>query len=1294
MSNSPPSSSNCTTSFLGALDCGSGAADQDENLSIGALVAALAVSFASFGGQTILFALLRLKLTRIYQPRSYLVPERERVPPPPKGLIGWIYPLFTTTNLALIQKCGLDAYFFLRYLRMLLKIFLPLAIVLMPILIPINKTGGNAKLGLNVLSISNISPGNAHSKLWAHLVLAVITIIWVFYVAFTELRGYIRVRQAYLTSPQHRIRASATTVLVTGIPRKWLTLEALSGLYDVFPGGIRNIWINRDLQVLDQKVQDRHRAAKNLEMAETNLIKMCREKHQKAEKERVKKEGGGSKRHGKKERANEDAAADQMAKSPGMSAGAQDDIPQDLQDVSDKSKLQRGESQKRSAFHPFNTVAQGLGTAGHTIGDLGRGVGRLEQKVVNDLNRAADVANTGGAFATDDELYRNSITSPSSIPPTTPPKIELPRINTMASDTLGQQAISVPTQALPDTTPRTRHRFATSTSYSADFSDASPNGAISPDMPEIRQTRPSGESKPKSSMQIEEPPSHQAPRTIWDKLRPKDNSLVFPSPQPHIKEEDEFPLRVTKTGTSQQQPKQEEPKRTLTDKLAFWKSSKPEGDEVEEKYPTAINSELDEDKDGESLWRRYLEPKDRPTMRLPIFGQNWLSFLPFVGKKVDTIYHCRRELARLNLEIETDQNNVDDFPLMNSAFIQFNHQIAAHMCCQSLSHHVPQQMAPRTIEISPNDVLWGNLSIKWWERYLRFGVILFLALNLIIFYALPVSFTSLLANINQLSKQVPFLAWLDRAPNWIISIIQGVLPAVLISLILTLIPIIFRLLVHQQGVPTGSARELGVQIWYFTFLFIQVFFIVTLVDGLSNFFDSLAKNPTKIITGLATNLPAGSNYFFSYLTVQGLSNSASALLQVGGLFKWFIWAPMNDSTARQKWRRQTKLNNVNWGTFFPPFTNFAVIGLIYSVLAPFILIFMLLIFSLFWVVYYYNILHVYKFRHDTGGLLFPVAINQLFVGVYFLEICLIAIFFTLPSEQDGPKCIGQAVIMIVTLVVTIIVHWLMNSTFAPLYRYLPITLEDEAVIRDEEFARAQASQFEPLQSDQPATEDKTDIQKILAQRERQDQEDDELAAEKERKDIARRRQSRTLGVPEPSESAGNPASRPDSGQRRSWADRSESQQPEWNTQRWKHVAPEAVAQLRYLADGKPVRGNTNGDVEAQHTVGDILFSGFADELEDLTPDDRDLLVRYSFQHTALRARRPVVWIPRDKLGVSDDEIKRATRMSTVETTNSEGVKHKKPYIWMSNDGTALDGKGRVVFRRSPPDFSNVDLILM
>jgi len=103
------------------------------------------------------------------------------------------------------------------------------------------------------------------------------------------------------------------------------------------------------------------------------------------------------------------------------------------------------------------------------------------------------------------------------------------------------------------------------------------------------------------------------------------------------------------------------------------------------------------------------------------------------------------------------------------------------------------------------------------------------------------------------------------------------------------------------------------------------------------------------------------------------------------------------------------------------------------------------------------------------------------------------------------------------------------------------------------------------------------------------------------------------------------------------------------------------------------------DIEAQKRIADALYGGYNDELEDLTPDERDTLVKHAFQHEALRARRPTIWIPRDDIGVSDDEVRRTREFAGKN-------------IWISNVGAALDGKSRVVYGKNPPDFSEIDLI--
>ncbi|KAK4916480.1 hypothetical protein LTR66_017015 [Elasticomyces elasticus] len=107
------------------------------------------------------------------------------------------------------------------------------------------------------------------------------------------------------------------------------------------------------------------------------------------------------------------------------------------------------------------------------------------------------------------------------------------------------------------------------------------------------------------------------------------------------------------------------------------------------------------------------------------------------------------------------------------------------------------------------------------------------------------------------------------------------------------------------------------------------------------------------------------------------------------------------------------------------------------------------------------------------------------------------------------------------------------------------------------------------------------------------------------------------------------------------------------------------------------------DLEAQRQaraeLSDALYAGVNDELEDLSAEQRDALVQRAFQHSAIRARRPVIWIPRDELGVSDDEVVNIGKFG-------------KGNIWVSNVRQGLDSKGRTVYSGAPPDFSEVDLI--
>lgn len=787
-------------------------------------------------------------------------------------------------------------------------------------------------------------PPDKNNRYWAHLVLAVGVVIYTSFVFFDELRGYIRLRQAYLTSPQHRLRASATTVLVTAIPPKWCTFEALDGLYDVFPGGIRNIWINRNFDELNDKVKRRNKLARTLESAETSLVKMAKRSHlDKLKAEAKKARGKESKVSALEQLKKSEEQSVAKAQTDGISSGDPHQVRHTVDEALAESSNEPSREQSRERkkpFLPIPVLGQGMEAVGHGIGNLGKTVLGGFKTVGKDV---------------DERLNTTEGFNPKTLEPAAPRSRSGVDKANFGLDGTRSRSISPHlhySYTNRDPSPGSDHQQ----SSREPSNDSTIRESTSRDGPAYSGSRSSRDGKGlgikgapidhrtkrdlgytdilRNPERLREPDEPPKPRhNFWN--RAKNVPYGIPSPTPHGQEEDEFPLSRPSPMTPgcNMQPTVNGPGSSpgLEGVKSRAKKSRKESPEEEARepktvaYPVAYNEDYGTN-EGEPVWKRYLKEKDRDSMRLPIFGWQWMISLPLLGQKVDTIDYCRKEVARLNAEIEQDQKTPERFPLMNSAFVQFNHQVAAHMACQAVSHHTPNQMAPRVVEISPDDVIWDNMSMRWWESYVRPTVVIGIIVALVIGWAVPVSFTAILSQIKTLTVTVKWLHWLAHAPNEVFSILQGVLPQVLLSLLLILLPITLRFLAKFQGDYTGMAVELSVQKYYFAFLFVQVFLVISISSGITTVISQITREPQSVPAILAQNLPKASNYFFSYLLLQALSVSAGDLVQISGLIEWFLLAPLLDNTARQKWRRQTNLPNMQWGTFFPVYTNLACIG--------------------------------------------------------------------------------------------------------------------------------------------------------------------------------------------------------------------------------------------------------------------------------------------------------------------------------------------------------------------------------
>lgn len=244
--------------------------------SLSALVATLVPTLIVAAIYFLIFVILRRSNVRWYAPRTYLgaLREQERTKPLPSGFFNWIGPFAKIPDLYALQHQGLDAYLFLRFLRMTVVIMFVGCCITWPVLFPINATGGGGAQQLDILSISNISVKSQSGKdrYYATCFIGWIFFGFVLFLVTRETIFYVNLRQAFLLNPVCANRISSRTVLFISVPAPFLDEGKLR---KIFGSSVRNIWITADTEKVDELVEKRDEIAFKLESAEVKLIKQA-----------------------------------------------------------------------------------------------------------------------------------------------------------------------------------------------------------------------------------------------------------------------------------------------------------------------------------------------------------------------------------------------------------------------------------------------------------------------------------------------------------------------------------------------------------------------------------------------------------------------------------------------------------------------------------------------------------------------------------------------------------------------------------------------------------------------------------------------------------------------------------------------------------------------------------------------------------------------------------------------------------------------------------------------------------
>jgi hypothetical protein len=150
------------------------------------------------------------------------------------GVLGWISPLLHTKEPELIDKIGLDAATFLRFLRMMRTIFSLVAFFACIILIPIDVSYNLSHVpssdrdALSILTIRDVG-GNF---LWAHVGMVYIITAIVIVVVWFHWKAMVRLREQFFRSPEYTLSFYARTLAVSRVPKKLQSDEGIRAIFD------------------------------------------------------------------------------------------------------------------------------------------------------------------------------------------------------------------------------------------------------------------------------------------------------------------------------------------------------------------------------------------------------------------------------------------------------------------------------------------------------------------------------------------------------------------------------------------------------------------------------------------------------------------------------------------------------------------------------------------------------------------------------------------------------------------------------------------------------------------------------------------------------------------------------------------------------------------------------------------------------------------------------------------------------------------------------------------------------
>ncbi|KAJ6415487.1 hypothetical protein OIU84_004310 [Salix udensis] len=270
----------------------------------------------------------------------------------------------------------------------------------------------------------------------------------------------------------------------------------------------------------------------------------------------------------------------------------------------------------------------------------------------------------------------------------------------------------------------------------------------------------------------------------------------------------------------------------------------------------------------------------------------------------------------------------------------------------------------------PRDIYWRNLAIPFVSLTVRKLIISLSVFALVFFYMIPIAFVQSLANLEGLERVAPFLRPVIEL-KLIKSFLQGFLPGLALKIFLYILPTVLMVMSKVEGYIAHSALERRAAAKYYYFMLVNVFLGSIIAGTAFEQLDAfLHQSPTQIPRTIGVSIPMKATFFITYIMVDGWAGIAGEILRLKPLIIFHLKNMFLVKTERDR-EKAMNPGSVGFPKTLPRLQLYFLLGIVYAVVTPILLPFILVFFAFAYLAYRHQIVNVYNQQYESAAAFWP-----------------------------------------------------------------------------------------------------------------------------------------------------------------------------------------------------------------------------------------------------------------------------------------------------------------------------------